>query len=183
MRRHHFVSTVLLATSLLTLGIRPGVAQVTIPRNPVLPRPRLPQPSLTCPDPAVQAINFKLLNRTSRFRGQVQIIGVVRNQGSAPYQSAPNQQIVALYEQVPGSPARLVAQQPFLNLAPGEQVQVIFERDWNSSSPAEGEFPPTYLVTINYDPDIYIDGNPGNDDCRTTNNRLERSGAAINTLF
>ena len=58
-----------------------------------------------------------------------------------------------------------------------------YEREWNSSSPTEGEFPPDYIVKISYDPDILIDGNPDNDDCNPGNNEVTRSGAGINTLL
>lgn len=64
-----------------------------------------------------------------------------------------------------------------------QAVTVMFERPWNISSPAEGEFPPSYMLEIGYDPDIRIDGNPNNDDCRLGNNRLERSGAEVRAPF
>ncbi len=59
----------------------------------------------------------------------------------------------------------------------------MFERPWNMSPPAEGEFPPSYVLEIGYNPDIRIDGNPNNDDCRLGSNRLERSGAQMRTLL
>ena len=58
-----------------------------------------------------------------------------------------------------------------------------FTRAWNSSSPAEGEFPPTYTLSIAYDPDIRMDSNPDNDDVNERNNRTEKSGTPINDLF
>lgn len=185
------LSLILLTGAMLTplgMGVRPLQAQSTInPRHfEAIPRPpilRDLQPQLSCPDPAAQAVNFSLLNRTSPFQGQVRITGVVRNRGTSTYQSAANQQIVYLYEQIPGGRSRLVGQQAFQNLAVGQEVTVSFERPWNISSPAEGEFPPSYVLEIGYDPDIRIDGNPNNDDCRLGNNRLERSGAEIRALF
>lgn len=59
----------------------------------------------------------------------------------------------------------------------------MFEREWNASSPAEGEFPPTYKLAISYDPDIYIDGTKSNDDVNGRNNRKSRAGTGINALF
>jgi hypothetical protein len=44
-------------------------------------------------------------------------------------------------------------------LTPEQEVTVVFERTWNSSSTGEGEFPPSYIVEIGYDPDIRLDGN------------------------
>jgi len=71
----------------------------------------------------------------------------------------------------------------FSSLAAGASFSFYFERDWYSSSPNEGEFPPMYKLLIQYDPDIYMDGNKNNDDCNGKNNKLEKSGMAINRLF
>jgi hypothetical protein len=76
-----------------------------------------------------------------------------------------------------------VATKQFVNLAPGATETVAYERAWNSSSPSEGEFPPSYRLLITYDPDIYMDGNPENDDCDLSNNQMDRSGTGINELF
>lgn len=76
-----------------------------------------------------------------------------------------------------------MARREFTSLASGATTTVHFQRAWDASSPAEGEFPPTYKLVISYDPDIFIDGNPKNDDCTQRNNQLVRSGQAINELF
>lgn len=137
-----------------------------------------------CPDLAAQQIQFQLIRRNSSFRGVVRITGVIRNVGLVAYNSGLGQQVAYLYEQQLGvSTPRLVAEQPFQNLVPGQEVRVSFERDWNGSSPAEGEFPPIYKLLIGYDPDIYKDGNPKNDDCNRINNQRERSGSAINSTY
>ncbi|PSR17114.1 hypothetical protein C8255_14255 [filamentous cyanobacterium CCP3] len=150
-----------------------------------LPQYQLYQDALVAavlPDPAVQAIDFTLLSRTSQFAGRVQIVGTVTNLGG-PFTSRAGQQQVQLYETPLGGRSQLVASQDFQNLAPGETIRVNYQRDWKASSPAEGEFPPSYQVVISYDPDIAIDGNSHNDDSNLQNNRLERSGAGINGLF
>lgn len=188
---HQSLSLILLTGAMLTplaMGVRSLQAQPTInPRHlKLIPRPPIVwdlRPQLACPDPAAQAVNFSLVSRTSPFQGRVRITGVVRNRGTDVYQSGANQQIIYLYEQVPGGRAQLVAQQSFQNLAVGQEVTVMFERPWNVSSPAEGEFPPSYVLQIGYDPDIRIDGNPNNDDCRLGNNRLERNGTEMGSLF
>ena len=107
----------------------------------------------------------------------MRVTGTIRNLGSE-YSSSPGSQIASLFE---GD--TLVDSRDFLNLAPGESFELGFERPWNASSPAEGEFPPRYRLTIIYDPDISADGNALNDDCRSDNNTFERSGAFINGLF
>ena len=45
------------------------------------------------------------------------------------------------------------------------------------------EFPYSYRVSIGYDPDIFIDSNPNNDDCNMGNNSAEFGGMAINDLL
>ncbi len=142
-----------------------------------------PIPPPKCPDPAVQRIDFAIVSKTSQFSGKVRITGVIKNVGLEPYISGPNQQAVYLYEGPMGGKANLVATKKFQNLNPGQEVKVIYERNWHASSPAEGEFPPSYRVLISYDPDIRMDGNPKNDDCNINNNQMERSGTEINALF
>ncbi len=136
------------------------------------------------PDPAVQNILFEIINQTSAFRGRVRITGVVRNVGG-PYLSSDGQQSVALYEIPLGGslPPTPTSSQAYKDLGSGNEVRVTFERNWDSSSPSEGEFPPDYRVMLMYDPDISADGNERNDDCVSTNNMLEESGSGINDLF
>ncbi len=141
-----------------------------------------PCESNACPDPAATDIEFTIMRRTSPFAGVVRVRGKVRNLGGF-YGSRPNQQALLLFEVPLGGSPRLVSTQTFTDLAPGEEVVVDYARPWNSSSPSEGEFPPSYRLIITYDPDITLDGNPDNDDCVSVNNRRERSGQGINELF
>ena len=136
------------------------------------------QRSITCPDPAADRIEFSIINKTSQYQGRVRITGVVKNLGGA-YESGPNQQSAYLID----GTYTIVATKAFQNLAHGEEVAVIYERDWDASSPGEGEFPPTYKLVIAYDPDINTDGNTKNDDCNTSNNVKTRSGSDMNTMF
>ena len=164
-----------------SIKCRPAVvAPVGVPVAGVKP-PVLPPAQ--CPDPAAHELGFSIVSRTSQFAGRVRIVGTARNVGAAPYESGPNQQSLQLYESIPGGTPRMVAQQAFQNLAPGAEVSVRYERDWNSSSPAEGEFPPSYKLMVVYDPDIRLDSNTKNDDCNNANNSKERNGSEINALF
>lgn len=150
------------------------------PVDPRIPRPgRLPIPDLRCAiDPAVTAIDFSILRKTSTYRGYVRITGTVKNLGRNSFISRPGQQAIYLYED-----SRIVARKEFVVMNSGAIETVSFERNWDASSPAEGEFPPKYKVMISYDPDIFIDGNDKNDDCTQKNNLLERSGRELNKLF
>jgi hypothetical protein len=140
------------------------------------------------PDPAAVAIHFGIVSRSDRWpntQGIVEIVGVVKNVGQAPYRSNAGQQEALLYE-LQGAGDRnpkLVARKAFQNLAPGQEVRVGFRRSWNSSSPAEGEFPPLYRLVIGYDPDIRLDGNAANDDVNVHNNVKTREGSDINRMF
>ena len=152
--------------------------------KPVQIRPGLL--SRACPDPAAYEIQFQIVRRdpSSRFRGRVRITGIVKNVGSKTFIAGRNQAKAYLYEMPPGSSSGAIkAQREILNLAPGATMMLTYERDWNSSSPAEGEFPPSYRLQILLDPDIYMDASKDNDDCTQDNNKKDRSGADINGML
>jgi hypothetical protein len=135
-------------------------------------------------DPAAHAIQFRVLSRSTQFRGRVEISATLKNVGTSAYQSRAGAQAAYLYETPLGSRnKRLVTSRDFTQLNPGQEVKLTYIRNWDRSSPAEGEFPPTYELKIVYDPDIAIDGNPQNDDANRGNNQRTRSGTAINQLF
>jgi len=138
-----------------------------------------------CPDPAAHEIRFEIVNRTSQFNGRVRITGIVKNVGGKAFTSGPNQAKAYLYQLPPGATTggTIVAQREFTNLAVDATFSLSYERNWRSSSAAEGEFPPTYRLLISYDPDIYMDNNKDNDDCNQGNNKKDRSGSEINDLF
>lgn len=139
------------------------------------------------PDIDIEAteINFSIANREN-FVADATITGTVTNIRD-DFRSGENQQSVLLYERSlgtpSGNPGNLVAQQNFANLDAGATITVSYTRRWNASSPAEGEFPPDYILVLTYDPDLFIDGNDENDDTNTDNNRVERNGQGINMLF
>lgn len=139
--------------------------------------------ALTCPDLAAQKLDFTIVSKSRPFAGRVRILGTVKNVGLGAYKSQADQQVALLLETNPGGAPRLVAHQPFHDLTPGAEVNLHYEREWDASSPAEGEFPPDYRLMIAYDPDILLDSNTRNDDCRGTNNWIERNGSDINALF
>lgn len=166
-------------TAALALTLALSAHTALISPNPSIRPGTLPVPDLRCPvDPSATKIDFQILSTTSTYRGLVKIVGTIKNLGKEAFVSKSGQQIILLYED-----SRIVARKPFINLASGATDMVIFQRNWDASSPAEGEFPPTYKVVISYDPDIFIDGNVKNDDCNQRNNEISRSGSGINDLF
>jgi hypothetical protein len=122
------------------------------------------------PDPAAIAVRFQIVARTGPWTGRVRITGVIRNVGDTTSRFGN----VWLWE---GS--RVVAQRSFTSQAPGQSLTVSYQRSWDASSPSEGEFPPTYEVTIPY---AYEDPNYL-DDRFVGNNSRRRSGAGMNALF
>ena len=138
------------------------------------------------PDPAVVRIEFTIhKDKFHPTRGTAHITAVVKNVGDVPYTTSPTQQNIQIFELVLGraaaGPAKKVC--TFGNLTVGQEVRCQYDRPWDSSSPAEGEFPPDYKAMIVYDPDIRLDGNPKNDDISSKNNSLQKSGSAINDRF
>ena len=130
------------------------------------------------------AINFSIEKETD-FAGTATITGIVTNIGSENFVSSTNQQRILLYERPSGSSGTgtLIGEVNFTTLNAGEQLTVSYTRNWDSSSPGEGEFPPNYVLQITYDPDITVDGNENNDDKNSANNSLTENGKAINDLF
>ena len=101
---------------------------------------------------------------------------MVQNIGTEDYLSDPNQQSVQLW-----ADGVMVALTPFEDLVVDEQVTVEEERSWDT----ESEFPPVehYQFFVTYDPDILLDENVNNNDCRFSNNSIIRSKAGIDALF
>ena len=134
-----------------------------------------PPPHCEGPDPRAMEIRYSLISSSSPFTGTVRIAGVVSNWGLSPFESSQGQQSVLLYE---GD--ELVGQQDFSELPVNGAVEVTYERTWNIAE----EFRQTsYTVIVDYDPDIFIDGNPNNDDCNLADNDLTRSSAGLDALF
>ena len=173
--RHPKIRNTVLAAFILSSTLIPiaAIAQVNIDPSILTPQqrqqikpnlkvvPKLPPAVLSCPDPAVEAVTVQWISG-GPTTGRIRISGVVKNIGGASYVSRSGQQLFSLYED-----NRVISNLDFGNLAPGESSPPIkLELEWSTSS----EFNPNYRFEISYDPDIYIDGNPQNDDCRRGNN-------------
>ena len=135
-----------------------------------------------CPDPSARPIRFEIVDPTGPFSARIRVTGIVENEGG-PYVSGRGQQRAVLEEVPLGGRPTLLRETDFTSLAPGESIALSYERPWDASSPAEGEFPPSYRLRIEYEPDIAIDGESRNDDCDPYDNSSERSGSDINDLI
>lgn len=129
--------------------------------------------ALNCPNPSATEFEVTVVSK-SGSSGTIRLTGTVRNIGLQTFDSSAGQQSVWIL-----SSGILVAQQDFEDLAPAEEVTITYETTWSRST----EFPPTFTLMLSYDPDIFIDGNENNDDCRTTDNELELTPTEINAVF
>lgn len=122
---------------------------------------RLPQvdalatPAIACPDLSVKASQRELAD------GSIRVMVEVMNLSSADYISAPGQQVLV----VEGQNGARSGQVPFVNLNRGDVIL------WSDTF-QPFEFPARYSAYLSFDPDLLIDGNLRNDDCRSTNNRV-----------
>lgn len=172
----------------LRCGRRPGLIERDRTIRPVQVRPGVIV-ARNCADPAAHELRFDIVRRDSQFKGRIRITGIVKNIGGKAFVSDPKQAGIYLYELPAGVPpasattGKIVAQRQIASLPAGAMMSLTYERNWNSSSPAEGEFPNSYRLLITYDPDIYMDANKQNDDCKQGNNKKDRSGTEINDML
>jgi hypothetical protein len=136
------------------------------------------------PDLVAKEIKYTLQRKDSPYTGRVKVTGVIQNVGRNPYiQAAGSAQILTISESNDSSesPAlnsfRLKGRQRISNLAPGEKMEISYERNWSTSN----EFPPIYEVKISFVETA--GGRVANPDCNTANNRIQRQGEPINALF
>ncbi|HET9360835.1 MAG TPA: choice-of-anchor D domain-containing protein, partial [Vicinamibacterales bacterium] len=111
----------------------------------------------------VADIGLDVVRHTKPYVADVRITGLARNLGPSVL-SEPGG-MIWLYE---GN--RLVREDKLSAVDVGNVVSVVYERQWDSASPSEGEFPPTYRVVVK-----------GPTDCSGNNNEVRRSGADLNT--
>ncbi len=125
-----------------------------------------------CPDPAISSMRISGV----RFEGDQAVVSIrvtVHNRGAGDYVSGPNQQSVMVF--TGNSTRNMLLRQRFNRLASGAS----FSLTARLRAPG-GEFTPSVSALLSYDPDIYIDGNPRNDDCNQGNNQRTLSAADIN---
>ncbi|MEQ1797150.1 MAG: hypothetical protein ABL872_04310 [Lacibacter sp.] len=187
MKKNYQIFSMMLISFVTFIGSQSLMAQIQIPAKiqKSLQPNQIPK-GITVPanllkkdiDLSAAEIKFSIVSVKDRFNGTVKIEGVVKNVGRGNYTSGDNQQTVLLYEEVPGLSPKLVASRNFQNVPVNGTVSVSFTRNWRTAD----EFPPSYIVMIVFDPDIYIDGNDNNNDANSANNRISKSGSAINAL-
>jgi hypothetical protein len=159
--------TQLLATAILAAAISPVVAnplllkapdasqyRQILPKNDRLAGVILKQPTRNsgCPDLSV------IMHQETRPDGSIDVTYGVKNVGRADFMSGRKQQM--LYLQANGE-SKAIA---FTDVKLGETVT------WHDVRQSS-DTPVTYSATIQFDPDIHLDGNFMNDDCNSANDR------------
>ena len=125
------------------------------------------------PDPAV-SVRYELIEQLGPGHGRVRIIATIESRGHTAWASGENQQLAMFFE---GN--ALLESRNLEVLALDETIQFVHEVEWWTSD----EFrPPAYRIVLSYDPDIYIDDNPLNDDCDQSNNDAERPTSELDAL-
>lgn len=114
----------------------------------------------TCPD-----LNIETAQRANAD-GTIAVTIRVANHSGVDFVSNPGQQALVVNGRNGGNSATA----PFTMLRNGQSVV------WTDTF-HPFEFPATYEARVSYDPDILLDGNPQNDDCRSSNNYGELTTA------
>jgi hypothetical protein len=125
-------------------------------------------------DLAADAVNYRLVSKTNPSNGTIEIEGVIKNVGTRTFTAGANQAFAQLFEY-----NTLLAKVPITSLAAGAVVRVKKQQSWRTGL----EFPPSYRVSVVYDPDILLDSNTANDDRNALNNSGTRVGSGIDQLF
>jgi len=129
-------------------------------------------------DLAVDSFDFTI-EKTSQFEGNIHFTAVIKNVGD-DFRSNDGQQSIVVSEKPAAGQSITLVNNPFKDLDGGETIEVKYiHQGWRVSQ----EFPSSFIVRINFDPDLHIDGNPQNDDSDSGNNSKEITGQQINDRF
>jgi hypothetical protein len=140
------------------LGYTYSIAQVIDP-NININRP-------SCPNPAVTDLQIQTQNLADGYV-KVTVKATVKNIGGKAYSSNPGQQALFLYKN-----GTYVAKKDFEDLAVGISFSMTYSYTAKRTVVAQTV---SFKAQINYDPDIRMDGNTGNDDCKSADNSKEKS--------
>ncbi|MCB9993238.1 MAG: hypothetical protein H6873_06240 [Hyphomicrobiaceae bacterium] len=154
-----YTGTSVVAGPLFTIGknLNPQPALANV-HSPLVDPGILRQ--IACPDLKVSA------SQHPNPDGSIAVEVRVANISTADYVSDPAQQMLVIEGHNGGHSGMM----RFAELASGRFIQ------WNDTF-EPFEFPATYNAYVAFDPDILLDGNPQNDDCRASNNQASLTTA------
>jgi len=144
--------------------------------NPTL-RPTQPAGRILAPDLQVRVwVDARSVRRNTNGTYNFTIRGQVKNIGAGNYVSRNNQQVLFLHEV---GKSHHITNWHFSRLNRGQVMRVHVP----VINHPGGEFVPAYELALSFDPDIYIDSNPANDDHNHRNNQATVSSRAISSAF
>lgn len=177
--------------------LRPGIAPPPETKRhrgvPAVSGNPVALPPGRCPDPAIMPLTPRWARvnpdgRTFFF----QLYTRIHNVGTVPYVSRGNQQTISFHEggrflvslpwyptsdDAVGAVSTVVASDAQeVVLGPPRHKMLVIPR-WDPSSSAD------FTAEFSYDPDISSDGNPNNDDCNRTNNKVRLTAAELRRLL
>jgi len=128
-------------------------------------------PTAGCPDPAITGLRALHASRNTDGTYNFLLAATITNKGSVPFISRRGQQAITFSEG-----RRMLLFELWSGtqrLAAGASENQYLDRvvRWNPWAKSRHGF----TAQITYDPDIFIDGNPQNDDCNMSNNKLSLS--------
>ena len=135
-------------------------------------------------DPAAYKIKFDIVRRDSPYRGRIRVTGIVKNVGTVAYNDPRNDSGtsgsggIKIHSGTSANMGTFMKRAVLKDLKPGAKQYIIYEREWSSTSPSEGEFPPTYWLDVSYDVDMTSSNSPTCFDRYQDNNRISVSGMA-----
>jgi hypothetical protein len=143
-----------------------------------------------CFDLAVNQLGFQYIGPQKVGLKKVRVTGVIRNVGTTNFRPRPFADAKLYMTGGFGTlPHSVVSTLALPSLAPGQEVKVIHDTTWDSSSTSEGEFPPNYILRLQYpvvqdsgmttpkgkDGGLITPPKMTDSDCNTSNDRVEKN--------
>jgi len=134
-------------------------------------------PSFAGPDLQVRVwVDANSVHKNANNTYNFTIRGQLKNVGNADYVSRNNQQVLFLHE---ARKAHHITDWHFSRLNRGKVMNVHVP----VRNHPGGEFVPAYELALSFDPDIFMDKNPANDDRNRRNNQATVSSRTLSSAF
>jgi hypothetical protein len=129
-------------------------------------------------DPAVTNLRVIVKGKFPPTKAVIEFVGTIKNIGTKDFKSGTGQQSIRFYEKTKSGKPVVVFEKAFTSLKAGETIFCTYSRKWDLKAKNQ----PNVTVQIDYDPDIYADGNPANDDRNQDNNKSTVGYTTINVF-
>lgn len=162
----------LLTATAIIISLIPQVTVAEIYDNRLTPSNILGRSNNTVPqclsDLKADRFSFQILERRSKYQAKVRITGIVTKQNNNVYTttSASSPTKITLYREGP----RVALKSVDIHRITEKSYSLSYDQEWDTTSPAEGEFPWTFYLSINNE----------NKGCDYNNNGVNWISAPIN---